>query len=181
MCFATWRPITPQGCGTPRAWEVNTTVLHAQKAVTEHCYNFPGVRVRALHSNRHRHRQCRRPAESPGGTMPPSPLGRTSSSEPDFQEGVSLSRKMSERASKLKAMHRGPNQRARPAGARTTDTFSTTLHGCLTTQSCGFAVNADNVMTAVRQNSPATACGLCSHAWHGIRAVRTRWVRIPAS
>tara|TARA_B100000767_G_C19254832_1_gene324737 strand:+ start:185 stop:448 length:264 start_codon:yes stop_codon:yes gene_type:complete len=86
---------------------------------------------------------------------------------------------MSERASKLKAMRGGPN-RASPAGARRNkDTFSTTLHGCLAMQSCGFAVNDDNVITAVLQNSPATASG-CVHM-HGTRAVRMHWVRIPAS
>ena len=35
--------------------------------------------------------------------------------------------------------------------------FTTTLHDCLTTQDVGFAVNADNVVTSVLQNSPASA------------------------
>ena len=95
-------------------------------------------------------------------------LGRTASSERGFQDGDSLTRKISERASKLKAMRGGPN-RASSAGARTKDTFSTTLRGCLTAQSCGFAVNADNVITAVRQDSPATARGCVN--MHGMACV----------
>ena len=89
--------------------------------------------------------------------MPLSPLGRTASSERGFQDGAS--RKLSERASKLRATRGGP-YRASPNQAfarKDTYTFSTTLHGCLATPSCGLAVNADNVITAVLQDSPATA------------------------
>ena len=66
---------------------------------------------------------------------------------------------MSERASKLRATRdRSEAIAAIAAGAqKDTYTFSTTLHGCLATPSCGLAVNADNVITAVLQDSPATA------------------------
>ena len=90
--------------------------------------------------------------------MPLGPLGRTASSE-GFQDGGSLTRKMSERASKLRATRdRSAAIATIAAGAqKDTYTFSTTLHGCLATPSCGLAVNADNVITAVLQDSPATA------------------------
>ena len=105
--------------------------------------------------------------------MPLGPLGRTASSERGFQDGGSLTRKMSERASKLRATRdRSEAIAATAAGAqKDTYTFSTTLHGCLATPSCGLAVNADNVITAVLEDSPATA------RMH----VHAHWVRIPAS
>ena len=104
--------------------------------------------------------------------MPLGPLGRTASSE-GFQDGGSLTRKMSERASKPRATRdRNAAIASIAAGAqKDTYTFSTTLHGCLATPSCGLAVNADNVITAVLEDSPATA------RMH----VHAHWVRIPAS
>ena len=109
--------------------------------------------------------------------MPLSPLGRTASSERGFQDGGSLTRKMSERASKLRATRdRSEATAAIAAGAqKDTYTFSTTLHGCLATPSCGLAVNADNVITAVLQDSPATARMHVHAHWlpPGLLAVRT--------
>ena len=97
----------------------------------------------------------------PGGGRSWAP-GRSTSSEAIKQDGDALTRKMAERLENRKAM-RGltASKRASPAAVPTKDnavrTFSTLLHGCLTTQGLGFTVNADSVITAVLQNSPASA------------------------
>ena len=111
-------------------------------------------------------------------------MGRTASSEAIKQDGDALTRKMAERSAKRKAVRGGP--RASPSRARAKDnalmSISPTLHGCLTTQDIGFAVNADNVVTAVLQNSPASVHGyvhtcMPHHTCRRTRGVRTSLLR----
>ena len=78
-------------------------------------------------------------------------------------DGDALTRKMMERSSRRRGARESSSKRSSAASTPRSPAkdepivIRTTLHDCRTTQDVGFSVNANNVVTGILPNSPASA------------------------